>query len=61
MKTVKLTYKVIQNGNPYAQKTTSAVVSNNSNSFTQFEEKIRERFTEEVTFNHAGKTIILAE
>ena len=59
MKTIKITYKVIANENPCAQKTVSATVSNNSNAISQFEEKVKERLGEEVRFNHVGKVVIL--
>ena len=59
MTTVKMTYKVIAKENPYAQKTVSATVSNNSNAFTQFEEKVRAKIGVNIKFNHAGKIVIL--
>jgi hypothetical protein len=59
MKTLKMTYKVIANENPYAQKTVSATVSNNSNAISQFEGKVKERLGDKVKFNHAGKVVIL--
>lgn len=58
MKSIRLTYKVVANKNPYAQKTVSATVSNNSNAISQFEEKVKERLGD-VKFNHAGKIVIL--
>lgn len=59
MKTIKMTYKVIAKENPFAQKTVTATVSNGSNAFNEFEEKIKEKFEGDVEFNHAGKVVIL--
>jgi hypothetical protein len=58
MKTVKMTYKVISKNNPFAQKTISATVNNNSNAFTQFEEEVRAKLGDSVEFNHVGKVVI---
>jgi len=57
--TVKMIYKVIAYENPYAQKTVSATVSNNSNAIFQFEEKVKERLGCDIKFNHVGKLVIL--
>lgn len=53
-----MTYKVISKNNPFAQKTISATVNNNSNAFTQFEEEVRAKLGDSVEFNHVGKVVI---
>jgi hypothetical protein len=59
MKKIKLTYRVIANENPFAQKTVTAKVANNSNAFSEFESIVRNRLGENVRFNHAGKVVAI--
>ena len=59
MKTTKLTYNVISE-DPYFQKTVTATVNQDSSAFSTFEEIIRKKFEEHVvTFNHAGKVVVI--
>lgn len=63
------TYKIINNyvspiigtSDSLSQKTFTRTVSNNSNAYNEFEEKVRKFFGGyEVKFNHPGKIIILS-
>lgn len=59
---MKLTYILFLVDNISTQKTVSANVENGSNCFNQFEEIVRNRFSNEkceIRFNHVGKVITL--
>ena len=61
METVKLTYKVLAENNPFAQKTVSATVIKSVDAVNDFENQIKGRLGDNVRFDHASKTVTIPD
>jgi len=61
METVKMTYKVLAENNPAAQKTVSATVIKSVDAVNDFETQIKGRLGDNVRFDHASKTVTILD